>query len=138
MARCFLPRADLQDTSWKRANPSFGGMKSRLTLVQAGNRSTKTHCPYCAFQCGMTLSVAGERGAIVRADPDFPVNRGQMCIKGFNSGALLRAPGRLHDPMLRGRDGKLHRTSWDEALAFIADKLVAIRSTHGADARRFW
>ncbi len=109
-------------------------MKSRLTLVQAGNRSTKTHCPYCAFQCGMTLSVAGERGAIVRADPDFPVNRGQMCIKGFNSGALLRAPGRLHDPMLRGRDGKLHRTSWDEALAFIADKLVAIRSTHGADA----
>ena len=34
----------------------------------------------------------------VRADEDFPVNRGQMCIKGFTSAALLDHPARLHEP----------------------------------------
>ena len=37
--------------------------------------ATRTHCPYCAFQCGMLMS-AGE----VKGDPDFPVNRGSQDI----------------------------------------------------------
>ena len=110
------------------------GVKPKLTVVPAiAPNGTKTHCPYCAFQCGMSMNRA-ERGVEVRADPDFPVNRGQMCIKGFNSAALLEHPGRVTSPLVRGRDGALHETSWNEALSLVAERLRSIRARHGADA----
>jgi assimilatory nitrate reductase catalytic subunit len=70
----------------------------------------------------------------VRADEDFPVNRGQMCIKGFTSADLLDHPLRVTTPMLRGRAGRLVPASWDAALDFVAERLIAIRERHGAAA----
>jgi assimilatory nitrate reductase catalytic subunit len=111
-------------------------MKTKLSLVSAAQPlATRTHCPYCAFQCGMTMEPrAGHDGIDVRADPEFPVNRGQMCIKGFNSAALLDHPQRLTSPLIRGRDGALRAASWQEALDFTARRLKAIHDNHGADA----
>src|SRR5262245_56267070 len=111
-------------------------MSPKLTLVApaSGALATRTHCPYCAFQCGMTMTRAAAQAVEVRADPEFPVNRGQMCIKGFNSAALLEHPGRVLSPMIRGVDGVLRPASWDEALAFVAAKLASIRERFGADA----
>jgi assimilatory nitrate reductase catalytic subunit len=93
----------------------------------------KTHCPYCAFQCGMALERGDAPGLTVRADPDFPVNRGQMCIKGFTAGALLDHSARLTSPLVRGADGALHPASWDEALAVVAERLRALAEAHGPD-----
>lgn len=70
----------------------------------------------------------------VSADPEFPVNRGQMCIKGFNSAALLDHPDRVTVPLIRRDDGSLRRSSWPEALSFVAERLLAIKERHGADA----
>src|SRR5947209_4777849 len=92
----------------------------------ATSTATRTHCPYCAFQCGMLVS-PGE----VKGDPDFPVNRGQMCVKGFTAGELLAHPARLTTPRLRGRDGRLVDASWDAALDFVAERLLALRAAHG-------
>ena len=50
---------------------------------------------------------APETALEVKADDEFPVNRGQMCIKGFTSAALIDHPARLTAPLLRGRDGQL-------------------------------
>jgi assimilatory nitrate reductase catalytic subunit len=115
-------------------------VKPKLKLVAAGAAlATKTHCPYCAFQCGMTMrprdgATAVNASVDVRADPDFPVNRGQMCIKGFNAADLLSHPERVTSPLLRGRDGVLRACSWNEALSFVAERLQAIKAAHGADA----
>jgi len=114
-------------------------------------RVVRTHCPYCAFQCGMTVTtssvvapradqMAGEPDAraesrpIVRPDADFPVNRGQMCIKGFTSADLLDHPARLLAPLVRGREGRLIPASWDDALDFVAERLLRIRAAHGPAA----
>lgn len=70
----------------------------------------------------------------VRADPDFPVNRGQMCIKGFNAGALLEVRERLTSPLLRDANGALRPVSWEVALDYIAERMASIRAKHGADA----
>ncbi|MBV7332189.1 NADH-quinone oxidoreductase subunit NuoG [Chloroflexi bacterium TSY] len=40
---------------------------------------------------------------------------------------------RLQQPMIR-KDGVLVRTSWDDALDFIVEKLESVKRTHGADA----
>ena len=79
------------------------GALSLPVLKAVVAETTKTHCPYCAFQCGMSvtaLSVAEEAPALeVRPDDDFPVNRGQMCIKGFTSAVLLDHPDRVKSPL---------------------------------------
>ncbi|HVX93576.1 MAG TPA: molybdopterin oxidoreductase family protein [Polyangia bacterium] len=91
----------------------------------------RTHCPYCAFQCGIRVTQGADRSYAVKADEDFPVNRGQMCIKGFTSATLLDHPARLLAPKLRGRDGRLAPASWDDALDFVAERLSAVRATYG-------
>jgi assimilatory nitrate reductase catalytic subunit len=94
--------------------------------------AVKTHCPYCAFQCAMTITERGEGlEPQVRGDDSFPVNRGQMCIKGFTSVALLDHPARLRSPMIRGADGELAPATWDAALDFVAGKLQELRARHG-------
>ncbi len=101
-------------------------------LVAVPPETVKTHCPYCAFQCGMEVSqVRGASPALrIVANPDFPVNRGQMCIKGFTSAALLDHPQRIMQPMLR-QGGRLVPTSWDSALDFVAERLLALQRSYG-------
>jgi len=84
----------------------------------------------------MSVSVgAGARAELsVRADEDFPVNRGQMCIKGFTSAALLDHPERVRTPLLRDAKGKLSPVSWETAYDFIAERLLALRQAHGASS----
>ncbi len=93
-----------------------------------------THCPYCAFQCGLSVTARTGKALEVLADETFPVNRGQMCIKGHTAGQLLEQPDRLVAPMMRGADGVLAPVPWDAALDFVAERLLAIREAHGAPA----
>jgi anaerobic selenocysteine-containing dehydrogenase len=78
----------------------------------------------------MTVSQALE----VRPDATFPVNRGQMCTKGFTSAHLLDHAERVTTPLLRGPDGRFAPASWETALDFIAERLLAIRAAHGSEA----
>jgi assimilatory nitrate reductase catalytic subunit len=107
-----------------------------LRLHAVSGETTKTHCPYCAFQCGMTVTARADATAdvTVAADPEFPVNRGQMCIKGFTSAELLDHPSRVRSPMLRQRTGRLAPVSWETALDFVAEKMSAISREHGPAA----
>jgi assimilatory nitrate reductase catalytic subunit len=98
--------------------------------------TTQTHCPYCAFQCGLSVATSGlasERLHVV-GDATFPVNRGQVCIKGLTSGELIDHPARLRTPLVRGADGRLTPTSWEAALDFVARRVLEIRREHGAPA----
>ncbi len=74
----------------------------------------------------------------VRGDEDFPVNRGQMCTKGFTSSSLLDHPDRVLSPRIRkeagSREGAWVDVSWSTALDFVAEKLASLRESHGAAA----
>ncbi|WP_158885420.1 molybdopterin oxidoreductase family protein [Amycolatopsis anabasis] len=90
-----------------------------------------THCPYCALQCGMSLTPRpGETQVTPR---DFPANAGGLCQKGWTSAALLTSPARLTTPLVRV-DGELRPSTWDTALDLIARKLTEIQAAHGKDA----
>jgi assimilatory nitrate reductase catalytic subunit len=107
--------------------------RSAPHLAAVTSQTVKTHCPYCAFQCGMEVTTT--RGTAtqlhIAADPEFPVNRGQMCIKGFTSGALLDHPERVRQPLLRQPNGRLAPVSWSVALDFIAERVLALQAKHG-------
>jgi assimilatory nitrate reductase catalytic subunit len=100
--------------------------------------TTDTHCPYCALQCGMTVSTGTDRSsgtvATTIVPRDFPTNRGGLCQKGWTSAEVLTASDRITRPLLRGASGVLEPASWGEALGFVADRVRAIQAESGHDA----
>lgn len=88
----------------------------------------KTHCPYCALQCGMAISATAS-GITITPRTDVPANAaGALCQKGWTAADLLTNGARLTSPLLHGRP-----VDWDVALGHVADRLSAIRLEHGPD-----
>ena len=97
---------------------------------------TATHCPYCALQCAMTLTVDLKTvGApVVVAGRDFPTNRGGLCKKGWTCAELLASPDRILEPMVKQPDGSFAEVSWPVALDLVASRLTQLRRESGADS----
>lgn len=88
--------------------------------------ATPTHCPYCALQCGMTIT-AGARPAV--APRDFPVNRGGLCQKGWTSADLLSSSERILAPRVASAS-----CSWADAIGHVTATIRRIQSRYGNDA----
>lgn len=98
-------------------------------------QKVRTHCPFCAFQCGILVTPGrGPDTPQIEGDPDFPVNRGKLCIKGAESARLLERSDRLLAPLMRDPDGVLCPASWESALDFVARSFEDMRRAHGANA----
>ncbi|MEV0900130.1 molybdopterin oxidoreductase family protein [Actinoplanes sp. NPDC049802] len=98
--------------------------------------ATQTHCPYCALQCGMTLTPEIPR---VRLEPAaFPVNRGGLCAKGFTAADLLDHPDRLLTPLVRkepgNRESPLREATWEEAYERIVTAIRGSQERFGPDS----
>lgn len=106
-----------------------------LPVLPTLKLDVRTHCPFCAFQCGVLMGedLGGEYPR-VQGDPNFQVNNGQLCIKGWSSAALLDHPERITRPRLRDSSGRWRDAEWDEALDFIARHMMEIRDQYGPDA----
>jgi len=77
-----------------------------------------TTCTECPVGCGLKVFVKEDRIVSVWGDPDSPVNRGHLCVKGrYETWAEPRE--RITQPMLRDKNGKLQPTTWDKAIAAI-------------------
>ena len=89
-------------------------------------RHTATTCPYCGCGCGLTLETA--EGRIQRSvpTPDSPVNRGKLCVKGWNVHEFIQHPDRLKTPLLRTGQG-WQPLDWESALDHAARELARIR-----------
>ena len=64
---------------------------------------------------------------------NHPVNRGSLCVKGWNCYEFVQHPDRLKHPLIR-KNGALKKASWDEALDYIAAGLTRIKKTSGPDS----
>ena len=61
------------------------------------------------------------------------VNRGALCTKGRFGYDFVNHSDRLTTPLIR-RNGTLEAVHWDEALDFVAERLVDILYSHGPGA----
>src|SRR5690606_29082322 len=108
-----------------------------------------SHCPYCALQCGMSLTPAAGPAAPEVRPRAFPTNRGGLCQKGWTSAAVLGAPDRLTRPLVRrslldpappvpgapaADADPLVPVPWDTALDLVATRLAALSAEHGPEA----
>ncbi|MEW7979085.1 MAG: molybdopterin-dependent oxidoreductase [Candidatus Sedimenticola endophacoides] len=107
----------------------------------------------CAHNCGSRhMLVAHKQGdVIVRLSTDdgrFQKNGAfgkdtdeepqlRACLRGRSYRSRLYSPERLLYPMMRvgeRGEGKFKRVSWDEALNFVASKMLAIKQQYGPQA----
>ena len=95
----------------------------------------RTTCGYCGVGCQMDLNI--KEGKVVKVTtPRWnapPPNSGSLCIKGRFGYDFLDHPDRLTKPLIRV-DGILKEASWDDAVAYVAEKLNSIKQKEGPDA----
>jgi len=110
---------------------------SRLAQIK-GAEIVKSFCYTCPWQCPTEVFVRNDRVVYHKGNPESPNNIGSRCAKGMASWHVTQDPDRLKYPMLRttdkGEPGRFKRISWDEAYAFIAEKLKRIASEYGPEA----
>ena len=90
-------------------------------------------CQFCNSLCRLKVHVKAGRIIDVQGEPGDPVQAGRMCVKGPMMTQLVYNRFRLHRPMKRigGKKGstesQFQAISWDEALATIAKRFLALR-----------
>jgi len=100
-----------------------------------------TTCEMCFWRCGVLASVEGGKVVRVEGNPDHPQNQGRLCARGNAGTGLLYDPDRLKTPLLRvgeRGEGRFKPVSWDEALDFLAGRLVKLRDEHGPESVAFF
>ena len=99
----------------------------------------KSTCTFCGVGCQVDLNVDSETKRIVKvtSDPSYVSNDGNLCVKGRFAFNFVHHPDRLTEPLVRGEDGELRETSWDEALQAAAEGLSLVRDRYGPQAIGF-
>jgi len=99
-------------------------------------KRTRTICPFCGCGCSFYLVSEGDRVVGIEPSPANPVNKGMLCVKGWNAYEFIHSPERLTAPLVR-KQGKLTETSWDEALKIVSERLMDIKNRHGSRSLAF-
>lgn len=90
-------------------------------------------CPHdCPDTCAMLVTVESGRAVRVAGDPDHPFTRGFLCAKVNRYVERTYQQDRLLHPLRRvgpKGSGRFERTTWDSALAEIAERLNDIRTS---------
>ena len=106
----------------------------------APTRVVQRICPLCEACCGLSLTVAGSgaqaRVVAIRGDEQDVFSRGYICPKAVALKDLEDDPDRLRQPLVK-RDGRFVESSWEEAYAEIARRLLPLVAEHGRDALAF-
>jgi anaerobic selenocysteine-containing dehydrogenase len=97
----------------------------------------KTACILCECNCGVEirLGVNGRSFDRIRGDKAHPASKGYTCEKALRLDHYQNGRGeRLLSPMRRRSDGTYEEVDWDTAIREVAERLAAVRDTHGGEA----
>ncbi len=108
----------------------------QVPRIAKPDATTDMVCGYCSTGCSLKLHLKEGRPVNLSPTPDYPVNLGMACPKGWEALAPLSAPNRATHPLMR-IDGALTRVGWDAAMGRFRSKLRAIQNAHGGDALAF-
>lgn len=94
-------------------------------------KKVRTTCIYCGVGCQIDLCVKDNR--VVRIDPAVDaLNKGLLCVKGKFAYNFIGHPDRLTHPLIR-KDGVLVKSSWEEALSLVNEKINQTRAKYGSE-----
>jgi anaerobic selenocysteine-containing dehydrogenase len=108
----------------------------RTVLLQNEQKLAYTACTMCPAECGLAVNVENGIVSAIYGNEHVPYNAGTVCAKGSSGIQMTYSPYRLQNPLMRvgeRGEGKFKQVSWDEALSFIAKKLVDIKRQYGPE-----
>lgn len=105
-----------------------------IPLIQSGIRKTRSVCGYCGVGCAVDILTKDDRIVGIQPAMDGPANEGALCVKGQFAFDYVHHPDRLKMPLVRRGDGRLHETTWDEALDVAAAGFRRVVEKHGRHA----
>jgi NADH-quinone oxidoreductase chain G len=111
-----------------------------LSTVQMHNyrpwqmdRNVETVCGHCGVGCQLVVQVRDESIARIDSKTSLGINRGLLCSLGRFGHGYVDVEERLTSPMIRQGD-TLEECSWDEAIAYVAERLASVKERHGGGA----
>lgn len=114
-------------------------------MIQA-ERVVSTTCPFCGVGCNLELHIQDNFIFNVTTPPNALVNKGNLCVKGRFGYDFIYNKRRITTPLIRKTPqkpgersqafdpGEWREISWDEALDYVADRLVEIYRRDGSQA----
>ncbi|MBR8658427.1 formate dehydrogenase subunit alpha [Brevibacillus sp. NL20B1] len=124
----------------KQVEPDYGSIMAiseiEAAMRETRTKKTKTVCTFCGVGCSFEVWTKGRQILKIEPTEDAPVNSVSTCVKGKFGWDFVNSDQRLTTPLIRRGDAFVP-ASWDEALTLIAEKLGAIKQTHGGSALGF-
>jgi anaerobic selenocysteine-containing dehydrogenase len=104
-------------------------------LIEAPGEVSTYHgtCSLCEANCGITVTLEGDRIRSIRGDEDDVQSRGYICPKAVALADLHEDPDRLRKPLARTATG-WQEVGWDEAFDRVASGLDTVQRKHGREA----
>ncbi len=98
----------------------------------------KGACRFCGTGCAVYVGVKDGKAVAIKGNTEGKTNFGFLCVKGFLAYKVMYHPDRLKYPMIRQKDGKFKRASWDEALDHVVKKFKYLQDKYGKDAVAYY
>ena len=109
-------------------------LAKEVPLFDLGITKTRSICGYCGVGCTVDIMTKNNRILGIQPAMDGPANQGALCVKGQFAFDYVHHPDRLKHPLVRRADGKLHETTWDEALTVAAQGFQRVVDTYGRNS----
>ena len=102
-------------------------------------RTVLSYCENCFWKCGIAVRVEGGKVRKIDGQKQNPKSRGRLCPRGQAGVAQLYDPDRLKRPLIRIEgskrgEGKYREASWEEALDYVAERMLQIKERYGPEA----
>ena len=98
---------------------------------QAPDAVTTMVCGFCSTGCGLKIHLKQGEAVNLSPDPNYPVNLGMACPKGWEALRVLKADDRATLPLLGNRSGRQKEVDWPTAMRTFCDRFKAIQAGHG-------
>ena len=125
---------ELDGNDWKRGGIDRHGVRSESNpegIEVNDYMIIPTACSNCEASCGLTAWVDKKSFTIKKymGNPFHPGSRGRNCAKGYAVQSQMYDPDRIAFPLKRAPgsargEGKWIRTTWDEAMTTIGNKMA--------------
>ncbi len=141
MSTIELLRADdgplTQDLVLQPGKFGLGHVPAKLTP----DATTSMVCGFCSTGCSLNIHLRNGEAINLTPTPDYPVNLGMACPKGWEALSVLKSADRGTTPLLRtgstaGR-GKLKPVDWQPAMESFCGRFKEIQARHGNDSVAF-
>jgi anaerobic selenocysteine-containing dehydrogenase len=110
-------------------------LRKKQESIREYHSIRRTTCCNCPAGCGVKVFLKDNGIVDIYGDEEHPINKGAFCPKGLLSYFHLKNPKRIVHPQIReSLDDPFKTVSWDEAIAFTAQKIQDLAEKRGKDS----